>query len=217
MNILFLDQFSDLGGAQQCLLDLVPAAQGRGWGAHIAAPGAGALRDRALAIGASYRQIRSGPYESGGKSIGDMFHFAAETPVLAREIARLASECDARLIYVNGPRLLPAAALAAGHTPLVFHCHNYLGQRYASALAGISAAWSRATVIGCCRFVLQPLIPYLPRGQVHVAYNGVPLTRRSSPRATAHASRESGPAGANRSGKGTARIPVRGPHASAGP
>ena len=31
MTIFFLDQFSDLGGAQQCLLDLLPAVETRGW------------------------------------------------------------------------------------------------------------------------------------------------------------------------------------------
>ena len=83
MNILFLDQFSDLGGAQRCLLEVLPAVTDRGWQAHVAAPGNGELRDRALAFGASYRQIGSGPYQSGRKSISDLFHFARELPKLA--------------------------------------------------------------------------------------------------------------------------------------
>jgi glycosyltransferase involved in cell wall biosynthesis len=172
MNILFLDQFSDLGGAQQCLLNLAPALQARGWKVHIAAAGMGPLKDRARALGANYCEIRSGPYESGGKSIGDVMRFAAELPRLAREIARLAADCGAGLLYVNGPRLLPAAALAIGdRIPLVFHCHNYLGQGYAAALAGVASA--NATVIACCRFVGEPVLPYLRRSQFHVAYNGV--------------------------------------------
>src|SRR5262249_35520338 len=89
-----------------------------------------------------------------------------------REIARLAADCDAALLYVNGPRLLPAAALAArGRLPLVFHCHNYLGQGYAAALAGLAA--SAATVIACCRFVGSPILPYLDRSRFHPASNGV--------------------------------------------
>jgi glycosyltransferase involved in cell wall biosynthesis len=178
MNILFLDQFSDLGGAQKCLLDLTPALQQRGWRVHIAAAGEGALRERATALGASYRRIRSGPYESGGKSLRDVVHFAAELPALTREIGKLAAECDADLLYVNGPRLLPAAALAArDRLPLVFHCHNYLGQGYAAALAGLAAA--KATVIACCRFVGSPILPYLAPRQFHVAYNGVDCVGRA--------------------------------------
>ena len=172
MNILFLDQFSDLGGAQQCLLDLTPALRQQGWGVHIAAAGEGALGRRAAELGASYRRIRSGPYESGGKSVRDVLRFAAELPALAKEIGKLARECRADLLYVNGPRLLPAAALAARDAlPLIFHCHNYLGQGYAAALAGLAAA--NATVIACCRFVGAPILPYLKRKQFHVAYNGV--------------------------------------------
>ena len=171
MNILFLDQFSDLGGAQRCLVELLPAVRDRGWQAHVAAPGNGVLRDSGLAQGASYRQISSGPYQSGGKSIPDLFHFARELPKLAREIATLAADCQAHIVYVNGPRLLPAAACGVpDNIPLVFHCHSYLRQRYAAALAGISLVSARATVIASCRFVAEPLRLYV---NSTVVYNGV--------------------------------------------
>jgi glycosyltransferase involved in cell wall biosynthesis len=185
MNILFLDQFSDLGGAQRCLVELLPAVRDRGWRAHVAAPGEGALRDEAIALGSPYRQIRSGPYESGGKSISDLFRFTRELPRLAREIANLAADCRAEIVYVNGPRLLPAASLGLPPaTSLVFHCHSYLRQHYAAALAGISLASARATVIASCRFVAQPLRPYI---HSTVIYNGVdsggadPLVRGRPP------------------------------------
>src|SRR5579872_435404 len=162
MNILLLDQFSDLGGAQRCLVELLPAIRDRGWQAHVAAPGDGALRDEALAAGASYRQVDCGPYQSGGKSLFDLAHFVGELPRLAREIAALAAECDARVVYINGPRLLPAASIGLPDSfPLVFHCHSHLRQRYAAALAGISLAGARATVIASCRFVAEPLRPYV--------------------------------------------------------
>jgi glycosyltransferase involved in cell wall biosynthesis len=171
MNILFLDQFSDLGGAQRCLLELLPAVRARGWQAHVAAPGNGALRDRVLALGATYRQIASGPYQSGGKSITDLFRFARELPQLAAELADLAADCHAGIVYVNGPRLLPAASFGLPDgIPIVFHCHSYLRQRYAAALAGISLASATATVIASCRFVAEPLRPYI---NSTVIYNGV--------------------------------------------
>jgi glycosyltransferase involved in cell wall biosynthesis len=178
MNILFLDQFSDLGGAQRCLLELLPAVRDCGWQAHVAAPGNGALRDQAIALGASYRSIGSGPYQSGGKSISDLFRFARELPRLAGEIAGLAADCHAGIVYVNGPRLLPAASLGlpAG-VPLVFHCHSHLHQRYAAALAGLSLASARATVIASCRFVAEPLRLYV---KSTVIYNGVEAGPRSA-------------------------------------
>jgi glycosyltransferase involved in cell wall biosynthesis len=172
MNILFLDQYSDLGGAQRCLLDLLPAVRKHGWQAHLAAPGNGELRDRALAHGAIFHQVHSGPYQSGGKSKEDLFHFARELPALTREIAQLANQFHADIVYVNGPRLLPAACLALRDClPLIFHCHSFLRQHYAAALAGLSLAGSNAAIIASCRFVAEPLRMYA--GRFHVVYNGV--------------------------------------------
>jgi len=182
MNILFLDQFSDLGGAQQCLIDLFPAVRNRGWQIHIAAPGTGALKDYAE----SYYQIRSGPYESGFKTARDLFRFAGELPRLANEIANIAKECSADIVYVNGPRLLPAAAMA--QFPLVFHCHSHVRHRYAAVLAGISLTSAHATVIASCHYVAEPLRVYLAQNQVTVVYNGV-----SEPRLVVRPSGSGGP------------------------
>jgi len=192
MNILFLDQFSDLGGAQRCLLDLLPAVLERGWRAHVAAPGDGCLRPRAVALGAEFHSIRFGPFESGRKSPRDLLRFASELPGLAREIRRLGAETGAEIVYVNGPRLLPAASLSSA--ALVFHCHSYLGKGYTAALAG--ASLSGATVTASCEFVLEPLRPFVGLGQIEVVYNGV-----SEPRLVARQSWR---------GLGTARIGVIG-------
>ncbi|HTM51981.1 MAG TPA: glycosyltransferase family 4 protein [Bryobacteraceae bacterium] len=168
MNILFLDQFSDLGGAQRCLLDLLPAVRERGWQAHLAAPGAGEMRRQAAAHGAELHSILCGPYDSGRKSVSDFARFIWELPRLGRQIATLAERTRASIVYVNGPRLLPAASLSS--TPLVFHCHSYLLQRYAAALAGVALAG--AQVIGSCRFVLEPLRLFVEPRRMEVVYNG---------------------------------------------
>ena len=70
------------------------------------------------------------------------------------------------MIYVNGPRLLPA--VPAGR-PVIFHCHSLLDKRYAVRLVLGSIRSTRATVIGACRFVLAPL----RLAGAHVVYNGV--------------------------------------------
>jgi glycosyltransferase involved in cell wall biosynthesis len=163
MNILFLDQYSDLGGAQRCLIDLVPAVIARGWRAQVAAPGNGAMRERVQALGATYHEIHCGPYESGGKSIANLLRFPVELPKLTREIASLGGD----IVYVNGPRLMPAAALASSR--IVFHCHSRLKHRYDAALVGIALA--QATLIASCRYVAEPLRPYVDR--FDVVYNGV--------------------------------------------
>jgi glycosyltransferase involved in cell wall biosynthesis len=176
MNILFLDQFSDLGGAQRCLLELLPAVREHGWQANVAAPGDGALRERVLELGAGYHAIRCQSYHSGRKSLADVLHFARDAPRLAREIANLAENCRADILYVNGPRLLPAVRLAVlkftGRVSIVFHCHSYLARRYAAALANLSLAGANATIIANSKFVTGPLSADL---KANIVYNGVEI------------------------------------------
>jgi len=190
VNILFLDQFSDLGGAQQCLLDLVPAVQAAGWNAVCAVPGTGRLVEKLRDRGVTVHALPDFPLAAGAKPPLDFLRFASRSPMLARAISRLVRETAADLIYVNGPRVLPAAAWVAQKTqrPLVFHCHNHLAQRSAAMLAGRSIQFAAARVIACCRYAARPLWPYVDPGRLHVIYNGVgppdalPSARSSIPR-----------------------------------
>lgn len=172
MNILALDQFSDLGGAQQCLLDLVPAMHAEGWHVTCAVPGDGKLIQKLRGLGATVDSLRLARLTSGRKTPIDFLRFAMDVPRLSRDIARLAANAD--LIYVNGPRMLPAAAWAARklRRPLVFHCHNHLTENSARKLAGLSLQLASARVIACCRYVARPLWPFIDPGRMHVLYNG---------------------------------------------
>ena len=183
MNILFLDQFGGLGGAQRCLLDLLPAMAGHGWTARVAIPEDGPLAAKVRAIGVAVDSISSGPYNSTRKTLLDCARFTLETPRLAKRIASLAASHAIHLLYVNGPRLLPASAIVARHrrVPLIFHCHVHLGQPAAIRAAGWSLAHSRATMIGCCHFAAAPLRPYMKPGRVHVVYNGTEDLSRPKP------------------------------------
>jgi glycosyltransferase involved in cell wall biosynthesis len=190
MNILCLDQFGELGGAQRCLLDEIPAMVDRGWSVHLAAPGNGQLAERAVALQATVDPIRCGPYSSGKKTLADMARFAAEAPRLAGEIRGLVWRYNADLIYVNGPRLLPAAAMVAHHVArqrprVLFHAHSLLDGP-ARRLAGRSLAGVRAAIVASCRFVAAPLLPYSGDRGIRVVYNGVRRialpSRTSAPR-----------------------------------
>lgn len=159
MNILFIDQFSEPGGGQGALLDLLPAVGERGWTAHVALPGGGSLPDRIRVLGATVDTIHCGAYSSGRKSAVDSLRFAWNLPRLSREIARLARSYKADLIYVNGPRVLPAAALVARRRmPLVFHCHGRIFQPAAAKVAGQALRLAKSTLVTCCRFAAEPLL-----------------------------------------------------------
>jgi glycosyltransferase involved in cell wall biosynthesis len=171
VNILFLDQFSALGGAQQCLLDLLPAIEGRGWSARAAVPTGGPLAELLRARGVPVDEVPSGAYGCGKKSAADILQFAADVPRQAAAIGALIDQSRADLVYVNGPRLLVAAALATrGRVPILFHAHSYVAQRSARMLEGLALRQSGAFVVACCDAVAQPLRKWVER--VYIVPNG---------------------------------------------
>lgn len=173
MRVLLLDQFSDPGGAQQCLLDLLPAIRERGWQAHVGLPGEGELFERVRALGFAAEQVDCGPYRSGRKSAADLTRFARGTPRLSWQIREMAKRMDASLIYVNGPRLLPATAMAATHRPVLFHSHSYVPPGFGRKLAGVALRRTGARVVGNCRFVADAWRDYVRPDQTSVVLNGV--------------------------------------------
>jgi glycosyltransferase involved in cell wall biosynthesis len=173
MNLLVLDQFSDPGGAQQVLLELLPVVRNAGWHVLAGLPGDGELFHQIHRLGIETERIECGPYTSGRKSPADLARFLAGTPRLARQLRRLAKGMGAGLVYVNGPRLLPAAAMAGFGRPVLFHAHSYLGPGVVRRLAGESLRRMDAWVVGQCEFVAAPWRTFLPPERVSVIYNGV--------------------------------------------
>ncbi len=172
-RLLILDQFNQLGGAQRCLLDLLPAFLEAGYVTHLAVPGDGPVADGARGYGAIVHQIPCGAYTCGRKNWTDAARFAADLPRQSARIASLVSKHGIDLIYVNGPRLLPAAALAARGRPVVFHAHSIVSQQAAARLTRWALGSTDAHVIAACRFVLEPLSAAVRPERSRVIYNGV--------------------------------------------
>jgi glycosyltransferase involved in cell wall biosynthesis len=187
MKILFLDQFADLGGAQRGLLDLIPAILERGWYAEAAVPGEGELPVRLRALGVKTHSIPCGPYQAGPKLPRDLMRFSTDVPRQAARVKRIVESARMDLLYVNGPRLLPAAALSVGRLPLIFHAHSVLSSPWQARVAGWSLAWRRVPVIACSHFVARAFSPWTPGARMRVVYNGVgpgpvAATRERAPR-----------------------------------
>ena len=157
MKILFLDQYAEPGGAQLCLRDVADAARARGWDSWLLVP------DRGLPASIAR-------YASGRKTPGDIAAFGYDMIRGASAIRRLIREHRIDLVYANGPRVLPAAALAGA--PLVFHIHSYLAQKSARAIVNLSLRFTPTMVLAASRFVADPIIK-MRRGPVRVIYNGV--------------------------------------------
>jgi glycosyltransferase involved in cell wall biosynthesis len=174
MRILIADQFSELGGAQRGLLELLPAILEQGWTCSLAVPGRGPLRIRAEELGIRCDDIACGPFGCGYKSLSDLARFGTQFPRLRSQFRTLIDDFKPDVFYVNAPRLVPAACALGPHAPpMVFHVHSYLKQRYAAALTGYSLQRARPSIIANCHFVLEPLKSYLNGSAVEVIYNGV--------------------------------------------
>lgn len=174
MKILFLEQYSEMGGGQQNLLDLLPAICARGWKAVVAAPGMGPLFDAAREVGAETERIELGQYAVGQKNGSDAIRFVFDTARLRNWIARH----DSDLIVVGGAQILPAAALGARRRPVIFYAQHFFEQARVLHVAGWAIRHSKAIVVANSKHVAKQFERF---ADVHIVYNGVneiPFTPR---------------------------------------
>lgn len=164
MNVLLLDQYSDLGGAQQVLLELLPAIGTRGWRAVAGLPGSGKLFEAIRGLGIEVARI---------DCASDAPQYVAQTPRLAAQIRGLADRVEADLVYVNGPRVVPAAALAGLECPVIFHSHSWLPAGIARTAAGLALRRMDAQVVANCEFVASQWRRFVRAKRISVVVNGV--------------------------------------------
>lgn len=122
-KIIFCDQYGQMGGGQQVLLELVKAAQANKQEATVLLP-AGSCADQLEALGVEVRRIPHCAVAQGKKNIADILRLAIyNIRVFLQNFAMLRS---ADLIYVNGNRLLPVAFLAQRILGKKAACHIHL-------------------------------------------------------------------------------------------
>jgi glycosyltransferase involved in cell wall biosynthesis len=167
MNILFVDQYTEPGGAQLCLMDLLPAVKRRGWHPFLVAPGSGELakwcRDSQIPIHA----LPLRPCSNGTKTAMDFLRYSFDVPRMRAVIERLIQRHAIDVIYVNGPRPLPAVA-GLSWLPVIFHAHSDIGAGYIRKLTAHSVRRAKASVIATSKFVAR-VWP-----DARVIHNGIP-------------------------------------------
>jgi glycosyltransferase involved in cell wall biosynthesis len=171
MRILLLDQFSDAGGAQRCLMDLLPEIQRRGWEPHLMAPGNGPLLEWSRCAGIPTYSLPMNGYSNGGKTARDLLRFSLDAPRMVQAIREVVCRHDIELIYVNGPRALPA--VIGARCPVVFHSHNHVTGSPSQKLLRWALRRTGATVIAASDFVARSYRNVRPGLRPHVIYNGV--------------------------------------------
>jgi glycosyltransferase involved in cell wall biosynthesis len=171
MRVLLVDQFGEMGGAQRCLVDVAEGFAECGWETHAVVP-SGDLSRRLQAICGSVDRLPCGPFHSGRKTATDGVRFLTQLAAQKRLLGGLLSGGYFDICYVNGPRLMPAAAMAHGVTPVVFHCHSAVSQPVAAAILRRSIRAAQASVIASSQFVARPLQSAAP-GRLRIVPNGV--------------------------------------------
>ena len=162
MNILFLDQFSTVGGGQRSLLELLPIIVKRGWNVRIAVPGEGVYSRQLKQAGSRWSLFPAESTQVAGRNASDIARYAWKTPQVTKKILEIVTAHNIDLLYVNGPRLLPPAALVARRLsiPLLFHSHHRILQEAGVRLAGESLRWARrrsSRVLQLCRRAVAAL------------------------------------------------------------
>ncbi|HWF09959.1 MAG TPA: glycosyltransferase family 4 protein [Bryobacteraceae bacterium] len=171
MNILFLDQYSEPGGAQLCLQDLIPEVLRRGWNPRLMVPGDGDLVTWAKKTGVRTDPLPLGSYTSGKKTAGDLLRFATDLPRMASAVRKVVRRDRVDMVYVNGPRVLPPVAGLS--CPVVFHAHSHVARRVERGLIDWTLRGVAATVVTASEFVAGPYRRVVNPKRVHVIYNGV--------------------------------------------
>lgn len=179
--IVFLEQQSWPGGAQRVLestLDsIAPECDG-----IVAFPDRGPFREALEQRNVATLDLPIGNYRPGGKSLLEMAGFAWRTLFCGFKLAAEVRRRRIALIYINGPRLLPAGVLAAWLTgrPTIFHLHLILERRLELMLVR-RLARRVSRILACSQAAAAPLRSRDQRlsEKTQVLYNPVRLSREA--------------------------------------
>jgi glycosyltransferase involved in cell wall biosynthesis len=145
MNILFADQFSETGGAQLALMDILAAALDRGWSPHVALPGNGRFVEWCDGRGIPVYELPLRPQGNGRKTSRDWLRFFFDIQRMRSMLQEIAIQQEIDLVYVNGPRVLPAT-VGLG-LPLIFHAHSDVANVWGNAIRLWAARQARVIAV----------------------------------------------------------------------
>jgi glycosyltransferase involved in cell wall biosynthesis len=175
-SILFLEQQSWKGGAQQVLLSVLDALR-EGFRPIVAFPDDGAFRSQLQDRGIETLTYPLGAYRPGKKSWGEIFSFAWRSLMCTVKLTRIILARNVCMVYINGPRCLPSGVLAAclARRPALFHLHIIL-TRSADILLVAWFARLASKVVACSNAAAGSLLKARPslRSKTKVLYNPAP-------------------------------------------
>ncbi|MBZ5544184.1 MAG: glycosyltransferase family 4 protein [Acidobacteriia bacterium] len=175
-SILYLEQQSWKGGAQQVLLNVLNAL-GENFRPIVAFPDDGPFRAHLEKCGIETLTYPLGTYRPGRKSLGEMLAFAWRSLLCAVKLTYFILSRNVCMVYINGPRCLPSGVLAArlARRPAIFHLHIIFSRRADVFLASWFARLA-SKVVACSNAAADSLLKVRPslQSKTEVLYNPVP-------------------------------------------
>lgn len=175
-TIVFLEQQSWRGGAQRVLESTLNAV-GADLDCIVAFPDSGPFRESLEARGIDTITLPIGPCRSGWKPPLEVAGLAVRSLLSGLRLARFAKRRQVALIYINGPRYLPAGVLAArlSGRPSIFHLHLILNRRLDLAVAAGLSRWVSG-IVACSRAAAVALLDKDAglSEKIQVLYNALP-------------------------------------------
>lgn len=158
-SIAFLEQYGQLGGGQQVLLELILAAKSLGYRVTVLVP-AGPILDKLHELEVDVRIIPLCKLQQGKKSILDVLRLGLHTlrMILTHGYFLLRQ----KLLYVNGNRLLPVAFVLSVlfSKKVVYHVHlHYEGMERNLLLLVLRSRYTMSVVVPSL-FVLRELVAF---------------------------------------------------------
>jgi glycosyltransferase involved in cell wall biosynthesis len=174
-KILFLEQQSWMSGAQR-VLESVLDATAEQYEPIVAFPDEGPFSRKLADRNIQTLTYPLGFYQTGQKSRAEMLEFAGRTLLSAFKLMRVIRRQDVGLVYINGPRCMPAGVLAARFTrrPALFHLHLTLVRRPEIFLVA-SLGRFVSTIVSCSRAAAAGIIRANRSlaSKTHVLYNPI--------------------------------------------
>ena len=149
MKLLFLSASGEMGGAERSLYDIMASIRAAepGWGLHLIVPHAGVFSTRASALGVEVEVVefppalaRLGDAGAGGPAgrqisrVRLVVNLLAAVPGLFRHLRKLRAalrRISPDVVHANGLKahVLSVWARPGARPPVVWHVHDYVGQR----------------------------------------------------------------------------------------
>jgi glycosyltransferase involved in cell wall biosynthesis len=174
-TVVFLEQQSWLGGAQR-VLDATLRSIDPEYEPIVAFPDRGPFRSTLEDRKIETLNLPVGSYRPGKKSSAEMAAFAWRSVYCGLKLAAFIRRRQVALVYVNGPRCLPAGVLAAWLTrrPAIFHLHLVLTRKLELFLVK-RLARKVSRILACSEAAANPLLDHDRRlsSKMQILYNPV--------------------------------------------